>query len=394
VAEPPAPRVVRPKPVWPETVVWAFPEELSDDAYVAPLCSAPAVDQGGRIFLHVRRRLVALEQRGGGPSIAWEYVTGSNAPGPVIVAPDGSLRLHCADGYLHGVTPDGRQMWPPANVGQPLGRAAPIADLQGVTWISAYEGGLIRVNDDGRVQKPGPFFRSRQKFDSAGLIHDRMLFVGSDEGYVFAIRLDGDRGANAWDSAAGQGHAGWYIHSALAMAEEGILVVASRDEHLYGFSLDGRCMWRTAMPGQMLGSPVLDRSGNIYVGITQMPRGQEARGSLMCLDGNSHKIRWEYKASGPVESTPVIGDDDVIYFGDNAGIIHAVDFRGSAVWTAPVGSPVRSAGTILGPERVAFGLESETLVVLKCSSKGLASGGWPKFGRTLGQCGVSAPRDG
>ena len=88
------------------------------------------------------------------------------------------------------------------------------------------------------------------------------------------------------------------------------------------------------MPGQMLGSPVLDRYGHIYVGVSQLPRGYESRGLLVCLDGNSHKIRWEYRAAGAVESTPVIGDDDVIYFGDNAGAIHAVDFLGNGLWTA------------------------------------------------------------
>ena len=91
----------------------------------------------------------------------------------------------------------------------------------------------------------------------------------------------------------------------------------------------------------MLGSPVLDRYGHIYAGVSQFPRGYEPRGLLVCLDGNSHKIRWEYRAAGAVESTPVIGDDDVIYFGDNAGEIHAVDLLGNGLWTAQVGSPVR-----------------------------------------------------
>ncbi len=99
-------------------------------------------------------------------------------------------------------------------------------------------------------------------------------------------------------------------------------------------------------------------------------------------------IRWEYRAAGAVESTPVIGDDDVIYFGDNAGVIHAVDFLGNGLWTAEVGLPVRGAGTILASGRVAFGLDDETLVVLKCSSTGLAPAGWPKLGRTLGQSGT------
>ena len=107
-------------------------------------------------------------------------------------------------------------------------------------------------------------------------------------------------------------------------------------------------------------------------------------------DANSHKIRWQYEAAGPVESTPVIGDDGVIYFGDNAGVIHAVDPGGKALWTAQVEAAVRSAGTILGPKRLAFALDNDTLVVLECSSGGLAQGGWPKYGKDLGQCGLAS----
>ena len=44
------------------------------------------------------------------------------------------------------------------------------------------------------------------------------------------------------------------------------------------------------------------------------------------------------------------------------------EFLGKAQWTADVGSPVRSAGTILAPSALAFGLDNETLVVLDCSS--------------------------
>jgi outer membrane protein assembly factor BamB len=142
------------------------------------------------------------------------------------------------------------------------------------------------------------------------------------------------------------------------------------------------------MPGQMLGSPVIDRTGHIYVGVSLSRRGEEPKGLLVCVDGNAHRIRWTYKAAGPVESTPVVGDDDVIYFGDNAGVIHAVDARGQLVWTGRVEAAVRSAGTIIAPERLAFGLDDETLVVLRCGAKGLALGGWPKICRSLGQCGL------
>ncbi len=381
--------VARPQLSRPQQFVWAFPEEPAAEDEGIPLRNAPAVDSAGRIFLHLRGRLFALEVSAGKPQVAWEYVTGKHAPGPAIVGPCDAVYLHTTDGYLHCIDgASGKQNWPPAYVGEPLGYATPIVDPDGNIWISALEGGLIKVDSQGRVQKPGPFFRTRQKFDSAGIIAAGVLYIGADSGYVFAIQAEGERGVNLWNHAGDQGFAGWCIHSAPALTADGILVVAGHDDLLFGFSAGGTPAWKTTMPGQMLGSPVLDRYGHIYAGVSQFPRGRQPRGLLVCLDGNSHKIRWEYRAAGAVESTPVIGDDDVIYFGDNTGQIHAVDFHGQGLWTAQVGAPVRSAGTILAPGRVAFGLDNETLVVLECSSGGLAAEGWPKIGRTLGQTGT------
>ena len=197
-----------------------------------------------------------------------------------------------------------------------------------------------------------------------------------------------DHGANQWNHATEQGDVG-IVRSAPLVTSDKAIVVAGQDECLYGVAPVGALAWKTQMPGQILGSPVADRHGHIYLGVSQAPRGTDPRGILVCIDGNSHKVRWEYRSTAPVESTPVVGDDDLIYFGDNAGVIHAVNFAGKAQWTADVGSPVRSAGTLLAPHRLAFGLDNDSLVVLDCSSGGLAAEGWPKVGRTLGQNGLA-----
>ena len=352
-----------------------------------PLRNAPAVDSGGRIFLQYRDRLVALTEEDKKPKLLWEYVIGTRAPGPVVLGPQDTLRLHCCDGFLHCLDAlTGKQIWSPAAVGEPLGYAVPVTDHDGGTWVSAAEGGLARVDSLGRVQKP-QFFRSRKKFDSPAVVVDGVLYVGSELGYMSAIDISGERGASMWHDGSDQGYVG-VVRSAPIVTSEGILIVAGRDDCLYGVASSGSIVWKTQLHGQILGSPVADRNGHIYLGLTQAPRGAEQRGALSCLDGNSHKVRWEYRTEAPVESTPVIGDDDVIYFGDNGGVIHAVDFSGKSQWTADVGSPVRSAGTFLAPHRLAFGLDNDSLAVLDCSSAGLAAEGWPKFGRTLGQNGV------
>lgn len=384
-AEPPKPARKRPKALRPEQFVWAFPEEPPYADEAVPLLHAPAVDAEGRVFLHMAGRLTAIDEKDGKAEVAWEYVTGSHVPGPVVIGPDGGLRLHCSDGYLHCVSNDGKQVFSPVDVGQPLGYAAPIVDPQGNTYISFHEGGLIRVDAEGKRLKSGPYFRTRQKLDAAAVIRGDVLYIGSEDGYIFALELGDRRGRNRWDQANEQGYAGGCVHSAPAVRDDDMLVVAGRDEHLYGFSSRGERKWKAKLAGQILGSPVLDALGHVYVGVSQSIRGRQPHGALVCVDGNSHKVRWEYQAAGPVESTPVIGDDGLVYFGDNAGTIHAVDSRGTAQWTAHVEAPVRSSATIIGPHRLAFGLDDETLVVLECTAAGLANSGWPKWGRNLAQ---------
>jgi outer membrane protein assembly factor BamB len=371
----------------PEEFVWAYPEipPYADEA--RPTKNAPAVDSEGRIYLVTQGRLVALVEAESKAKVEWEYVIGSHVPGPVVVAADGLIRLHAADGLLHCVDSSGKQAWAPVRVGEPLGWAAPLVDASGNTYTSAYNGGLIRIDPDGK-RAGDRYFRCRRKLDSAGVILRDLLVIGADDGYVFAIRLGEGRGVNEWNHAAEDGYAGGFVNSSPAISEDGrVLVIPAVGETLHGFSPTGAAVWKAKMPGQLLGSAVIDSSGHVYVGTSRSQRGRQGKGALVSVDGNSHKIRWEYAAAGPVESTPVIGDDGLVYFGDNAGVIHAVDAQGKAQWTAQVEAPVRSAATIVAPQRLAFALDDDTLVVLRCSSNGLARTGWPKIGRTLGHTG-------
>ncbi len=348
--------------------------------------NAPAVDRAGQCLLASQGRLFALVEEEGKAKVVWDYVIGCHVPGRITVAADGSLRAHSADGLLHAVSVEGKQVFPPAQVGEPLGWAAPLVDAAGNTWISSYEGGLVRVDPAGKIAARR-YFRSRRKLDSAGLLVGSALYVGSEDPYVLAIDTSGDRGVALWSPAADQGLVGGFVNSSPALTSDHVLVVAVRDEALVGLSPSGTIAWQTAMPGQLLGSPVIDRHGHAYVGVCQAQRGCTPRGMLACVDGNSHRIRWQFDTAAPVESTPAIGDDDLLYFGDNSGTIYAIDLQGKLQWKAQVEAAVRSAGTILAPHRLAFGLDDDTLVVLQCSSSGLAPEGWPKIGRTLNQSG-------
>jgi outer membrane protein assembly factor BamB len=233
---------------------------------------------------------------------------------------------------------------------------------------------------DGRAGGIGAlFFRTRQRFDCTGLVQAGVLYVGGEDGFVRAIDLTGGKGKNRWRMGDDRGKTEWFVNSAPARSPTGTLIVAGRDEYLNAFDAEGQAVAKLHIRGQMLGSPVIDSSGDIYVGVSLLERGHEARGKLVCVSHDVRQVRWEYSADGAVESTAVLGDDGTIYFGDNAGMVHAVRSDGRGAWKEPVGPAVRSVGCILSTGRVVFGLDDGTLVALTSTSKTLASGGWPKY---------------
>jgi outer membrane protein assembly factor BamB len=362
----------------------------------------PAVDAQGRVFACVRNRLLMFSAGDGTPQ--WEYATAGPIPRSPAIGPDGNIRIHSGDGCLHVVTPNcvrvfepvalGKPPGPPPDKGpekvpaKPLGWASPLVDHLGNTWISWSEGGLIKIDAKGNAGD-GPFLRTRRRFDCTGLIHAGVLYIGSEDHYVRAVPLDADRGENLWAGSPELGRTGCAINCPLALADGPQLLVASQDDRLHGFALDGRQLWSVPMPGQVLSSPVVGEDGTIFLGISQNLRHQDPRGVLVAVDRDTHQITWQCEADGPIECTPAIGDDGILYFGDNCGTIHAVDRRGKHVWKENFSVPVRSAGTILANGLVAFGLDDGSLVVLKCSSQALCAKGWPKLQCTLGQSGLA-----
>lgn len=373
----------------PGAIVWRYPVLLPGQGVQAPpLRGSPAVDAKGRIYAAVGRKLVALEEQDGQLNRLWEYATGGNIPGSPVLGGDGRIRVHSGDGEVHCLTEKGEQAWSPVQLGEPLGWASPVTDEDSNTWICGYGGGLIKI--DARGSRQGDvFFRSRQRFDSTGLVHRGVFYVGAEDGFVYAISLEGRRGTNLWNPLEDKGKTEWFINSSPALAGRDTLIVAGRDEYLYAFDQNGDQLWKLHLRGQMLASPVVAPSGDVLVGVSLERRGEESWGKLMCIDGQSHKLRWEYRAEGPVESTPVIGDDGVIYFGDNKGAVHAVDGEGRCAWKTNVGSAVRSCGAIAREHRLVFGLDNGSLVALYCTSSGLPQKGWPKYMRTANQSGMA-----
>ncbi len=333
-------------------------------------------------------RLFALREAESKPQVLWEYVIGKHAPGPVVVGPEDGVFLHAADGCLHCIDgASGKQKRPPAYVGEPLGSAAPVVDREGNAWISAPEGGILKVDARGRVHEPSPFFRSRQKFDSAGVLVGGALYILAESGAIFAIATEGQQGASLWSHAGDRGFAGWRAGAAPAVTDDGLLVVAGHDQFLLGFAADGDLLWKTQMPGQTLGA-ARDRPpwANLCGSGPVSPRAEVARvAGLRGRQQPQNPLGADRGGSGRIDARDRRRRRDLFRRQRRR------DSRGRFSRQRPVDRGGRlaraSAGTIFAPGRVAFGLDNQTLIVLRCSSPGLATSGWPKFGGGLGQRG-------
>ncbi|WP_197443284.1 PQQ-binding-like beta-propeller repeat protein [Lignipirellula cremea] len=362
----------------PGEIVWRYPQLLPGQGAVRPALRNCVAVADGKIYAALSGALTCLSDGEGLPQVEWQYPLKGHSPGSPVMAPDGRVRLHASDGMLHCVSVRGEQEFAPVDVDEPLGWASPVVDGSSNTFICSYHGGLLKVDASG-AKESRPFFRSREKMDSTGLIRQGVFYVGAENAFVYAIGLEEKRPKNVWDHASNKGKTEWFINSSPAWGSDQTLVVAGRDEFLYGFDPYGETKWRLHIRGQMLASPIVDPDGNIYVGVSLLPRGEKPSGKLVCVDGASHTARWEFRSPAPIESTPVLGDDGMLYVGDNSGQIHCLNEKGGVKWSRQVGSPVRSAGSIVAPNRVVFGLDNGTLVSLYCSSQGLAEGGWPKY---------------
>jgi outer membrane protein assembly factor BamB len=358
-------------------VLWSFPPPAAPGTQRRPLRNCPIVDAQGKILACLQDRLIALNLDG---KPAWSYVTGGAIPGSPALGSDGIARIHSSDGFLHGVAGDGGRAWTSAGVGEPLGRSTPLVDGTGMTWISAAKGGLLRVDAEGRLLDKRPFYRCGCQLNATGLIHQGVLYIGGDDHCVHAISLAAAPGRNLWeDDGTGRGRTGWYINAAIALGPGPTLVAVSFDQHVHAFHPDGTRAWCVALPGLVRGSPVIAPAGQIIVGVCLPDRGGGEKGALVSVDPGTGSVRVLSGVEAAVESTPVVGDDGVVYFGDNTGTVRAVDLLGNPRWSETLGSPVRSPGTLVAPGVIVFGRDDGILSALGCSSQALARGGWPKY---------------
>jgi outer membrane protein assembly factor BamB len=109
------------------------------------------------------------------------------------------------------------------------------------------------------------------------------------------------------------------ITSSPAIGQDGTIYVGSEDGNVYAIRPDGTKKWQLATGGKVTSSPVV----HYYSGIITIYVGSED-GKLYAIDSEGTK-KWEFAASGGISSSPAISYLGTIYVGSEDGKVYAIN---------------------------------------------------------------------
>ena len=244
----------------------------------------PVVHEGS-IYITGGTRLHVLNRQG---ELQWSFDAGAPSRSTVAVADEVVFML--ADDGLHALDMKGTERWRFETRDGPF-------EVDGTTlgW------------GEGLHVDPWALYRS------APLVVDGKVVFGNRQG-TFAV--DAKSGQQLWHAKTGTTHTRPAHH-------EGIVVVGSWDNHLYGLKLDdGSVAWKveSRLPGGEMGGwlgwegfnldPVIDQ-GVVYVG---------SRGThFYAIDATSGIEKWSWKHPSSWIGSPAVVSGKTVYFGLSDG---------------------------------------------------------------------------
>lgn len=185
---------------------------------------------------------------------------------------------------------------------------------------------------------------------AAGEGEDLRLFVGNDDDTLFAIAPSRSHAADpiVWKlrlgncqstRAPGPEGARCDVDGGPTIGPGGDLFVGA--DGVYRISPTGEIRWhwppadKETRPKHVFSTPVVTDDERVYFG------GQD--GFVTSLDGKTGELRWQYTVRADVDGSGVIGSDGEFYIGADDGRIYALRSDGSLRWSFVAQRDIRSS---------------------------------------------------
>jgi outer membrane protein assembly factor BamB/tRNA A-37 threonylcarbamoyl transferase component Bud32 len=273
---------------------WKFATE-------AGIGASPAYNNGLVYIGSSDHRMYAVDARTG--RRMWSHKTeGKIFTKPAIAV--GTLYFGSDDGKFYALksTPtSAREAWT-YNIMVPV-RSSPVIDNDHLFFGS--DGGEFLCLDLSGDMKWR--FQTRRKIMSTPLVRERIVYVGSDDWYMYALDIE-------------QGYPIWRYRTRGAVVSspvfaDGKIFFGSADGNIYALdAMSGREAWKYEVKSPVTSSPALYHEA-MYIGA--------ADGAVYALHAKTGDLLWRFQSQGPVISSPCAAED-VIYVGSDDRHIYAL----------------------------------------------------------------------
>ncbi len=298
-------------------------------------CS-PAIAEDGTVYIGSHdENLYAVNPDG---SERWEFSTEGHVRSTPAIGSEGSIYVGSTDNNLYGINPDGTERWR-FSVGHSIYSSPAIAE-DGTIYVGANDRNLYAISSYvealswamfGRDRKSTgwspyesaplhgteiwSFFSSWEIRSSPVIGEDGTIYVGSNDGYLYAVNSDG---TEKWRFETDD-----FIPSSPAIGKDGTVYVGSWDNHLYAVNPDGSEEWKFETDDPIRTSPNIGGDGTIYVSSSK---------NLYAVSREGEK-RWVFaEPEGLIESV-AMSKAGTIYASTSRGVLYAVNqFDGTEEW--------------------------------------------------------------
>jgi len=223
--------------------------------------------------------------------------------------------------------------------------SSPAVGLDGTIYVGSDDGYLYAIYPDGNQKWKYQINSAVRSSPAIGL--DGTIYVGSDDGYLYATYPDGRL---KWTFRTGSS-----VYSSPAIASDGTIYVGSEDGYLYAIYPDGRPKWTFGTGFAVHSSPVIASDGMIYVG---------SDGGYLYAIYPDGRLKWTFRTGSSVYSSPAIASDGTIYVGSVDKNLYAINPDGSLKWKYQTGYWVGSSPAIASDGTIYVGSVDKNLYAI------------------------------
>jgi outer membrane protein assembly factor BamB len=138
----------------------------------------------------------------------------------------------------------------------------------------------------------------------------------------------------------------------------------------WAFSTGAQALrWQLDLPAQIVGSPVVDAKGNVFISTTTQ---------LMAVSSDG-TVSWKTKLNDRCASSPALTEDGTLYVGLDSNQLIAVDADGKQKWSLRTRGIVRWPPVISTDGTIYAATDGGEVIALQDAGSPLMRNAWPRY---------------